>query len=582
VPIHYSIAMPAPHTHLFHVTLEVDAGPGAFLDVALPVWTPGSYMVRDYARHVQQFRASAGSTPLTWQKHDKTTWRIATGGAARITVQYAVYAFELTVRTSHLDGSHGYFNPACVCMYIPGRTGEPHSVEVHTPAGWRVTTGLERDGERFVAADYDELVDSPFECGDHRLLHFEVDAIPHEIAIWGHGNEDADRILTDTQRVVEAARDLFGALPYTRYVFILHLADGLYGGLEHRNSVTNIFDRWGFRPEKSYERFLGLTSHEFYHVWNVKRIRPAPLGPFDYSRENYTRQLWVMEGITSYYDNLILARAGLVTPERYLEMLAEDIQKLQAQPGRQLQSLAQSSFDAWIKLYRPDENSENSSISYYLKGSLVALLLDLEIRARTAGARSLDDVMRALFRRYPADGPGFAEADGFRDTVEAVVGEVSEEAADFGDFFAQYVAGADELDYKRAFEYVGLRPAWNDTAATAWHGMRLKTEHGRLKVAVVRADGPAYHAGIYAGDELLALDGVRIDEARLTARVAERRPGQTVTLSLFRRDDLLHIPLTLVAAPPDRLQITPIDAPTDAQRALYTGWLARYSSEQTG
>jgi Predicted protease with the C-terminal PDZ domain len=440
----------------------------------------------------------------------------------------------------------------------------------------------------FRAHDYDELVDSPFECGTHRLLTFEVDGIPHEIALWGRGNEDERQILADTRAIVETTRAMFGRLPYRRYVFIVHLVDGGYGGLEHRNSVSNIVDRWGFRPARSYEKFLALTAHEFFHVWNVKRIRPAPLGPFDYTRENYTRQLWVMEGITSYYDHLILLRAGLISRERYLETLADDIKLLQSQPGRTLQTLEQSSFDAWIKFYRPDENGPNSSVSYYLKGSLVALLLDLEIRRRTGGARSLDDVLRYLYEHYGGDQvhdlysgefarrPGFNDNDGFCRAVEAVAGE---EGGAYRAFLARAVASTDELEYDRAFDAVGLRLVRGHSLEKendhlpAWHGLRLKTEHGRLKVSVTLAGGPGEAAGIYAGDELIALDGVRIDEERLKARLAERKPGDTVVFSLFRRDDLLHIPLQLAEAPPDTLTITPVESPTEEQKRLLDGWL---------
>ncbi|MCS6937917.1 MAG: PDZ domain-containing protein [Roseiflexaceae bacterium] len=593
----YSISMLRPHTHLYDVTLDVHSVDSPTLDLALPAWTPGSYLIRDYARHVQRFAATDDrGEPLPWRKVDKTTWRIATGNARHVRVTYQVYAFDLSVRTSHLDGTHGYFNPSNVFMYRCAHTHEPCIVNVQTPSEWRVTTGLERiDGaeERcgwatFRAHDYDELADSPFECGTHRLLTFEVDGIPHEIALWGRGNEDERQILADTRAIVETTRAMFGRLPYRRYVFIVHLVDGGYGGLEHRNSVSNIVDRWGFRPARSYEKFLALTAHEFFHVWNVKRIRPAPLGPFDYTRENYTRQLWVMEGITSYYDHLILLRAGLISRERYLETLADDIKLLQSQPGRALQTLEQSSFDAWIKFYRPDENGPNSSVSYYLKGSLVALLLDLEIRRRTGGARSLDDVMRYLYERYGGDHvhdlysgefarrPGFDDDDGFCRAVEAVAGE---EGGAYRAFLERAVASTDELEFDRAFDAVGLRLVWGHSLEKendhppAWHGLRLKTEHGRLKVAVTLAGGPGEAAGIYAGDELIALDGVRIDEERLKARLAERKPGDTVVFSLFRRDDLLHIPLQLAEAPPDTLTITPVESPTDGQQRLLEGWL---------
>jgi predicted metalloprotease with PDZ domain len=601
--ISYTISMPEPHTHLFFVTIEVDAVADRTLDLALPVWTPGSYMVRDFARHVQSFAASAGQQQLEWRKADKSTWRVTTGGAGHITVSYQVYAFELSVRTSYLDGQRAAFTPATLCMYVPDRTDEPLAMHVVAPPEWRVSTGLDLAEETtgtvreltglnhgthffvrrstFRADDYDHLVDAPFFCGEHRLLTFEVDGIPHEIALDGRGNQDEQRILADTQRIVETTRNLFGALPYQRYVFLVTLTDGLYGGLEHRNSVWNTYPRWEFQPPRAYERFLALTSHEFYHVWNVKRVRPAPLGPFDYSRENYTRNLWVAEGITSYYDNLILARAGLATPERYLEWLAEEIKQLQSQPGRALQSLEQSSFDTWIKLYRPDENSINSSISYYLKGGLVALLLDLEIRHQTGGQRSLDDVMRLLYSEFEQSGSGFAEEFGFLAAVEAVAGTAD---GRYRDLFERYVAGTDELDFERGFALAGLRLEWShgearSEAVPAWHGLVLKTEHGRLLVKAVRSNGPANAAGIYAGDQIIAFDGTRVDEERLKARMAERRPGDTATLSLFRRDDLLHIPLTLTAAPPDTLKILPLPERTPQQLEVYQAWMGMPASQ---
>ena len=593
--IMYFISMLRPNTHLYDVALDIHPIEEPTLDLALPAWTPGSYLIRDYARHVQSFAVTDDQgAPLPWRKIDKTTWRIENGAARRIRVTYQVYAFELSVRTSHLDNTHGYFNPSNIFMYRCGHAHEPCLVHVQTPPGWRITTGLapapeQNDGwVTFHAHDYDELADSPFECGTHRVLTFKVDGIPHDIALWGRGNEDEQRILTDTRTIVETTRAMFGRLPYRRYVFIVHLVDGGYGGLEHRNSVSNIVDRWGFRPARSYEKFLALTAHEFFHVWNVKRIRPAPLGPFDYTRENYTRQLWVMEGITSYYDHLILLRAGLISRERYLETIADDIKLLQSQPGRAVQSLEESSFDAWIKFYRPDETGPNSSVSYYLKGSLVALLLDLEIRRRTGGARSLDDVMRYLYAEYADDHvhdlysgdqvkrPGFDDDDGFCRAVETVAG--AEDGA-YRAFLAHAVSGTGELDYARAFETVGLHLVWGHTLEKendhlpAWHGLRLKTEHGRLKVSVVLAGGPGEAAGIYAGDELIALDGVRIDEERLKARMAERQPGQTVVFSLFRRDDLLHVPLQLAEAPPDTLTIAPVEAPTDEQTRQLEAWL---------
>lgn len=618
--ITYTITMPVPDTHLYHVEVEIDAVAGPTLDLVLPAWTPGSYMIREYARHVQEFAAAgADGSPLPWRKVAKDTWRVTTAGAGAIRATYKVYANELTVRTSHLDASHGYFNSACVCMYTPGRTSEPLLVRVGAPAGWQVTTALpeyqdkgtggqgdkgialtpqpplplgkgesdlpapagsgaggEGDLPSFLAADYDELVDSPFECGTHRLLHFSVDGIAHRIAIWGRGNEDEARLLADTRRIVEAQRDLFGGLPYPHYTFILHLTDGRGGGLEHRNSVTNQVDRWTFRPERSYERYLSLTSHELFHVWNVKRLRPAPLGPFDYQRENYTRLLWLMEGATSYYDELLLVRAGLVKPDRYIEKLADEILTLQSQPGRRIQSLEQSSFDAWIKFYRPDENSANTSISYYLKGSLVCLLLDMEIRRLTGGERSFDDLLRHLYAAYPHSGPGIPEDGAMLAAIEAIAGH---HGGAFQTFLNRYVAGLDELNYPAAFAVVGLEPRWGhrkpgpNGAAPAWLGVTFKRQGERTLIAAARSDGPAYAAGVYADDELLAIDGWRVNEDRLNARIAERAPGDTVRLSLFRGDRLIELPVTLAAAPPDALEFAPVPGASAQQLAAYRAWL---------
>lgn len=613
IPMHaepvitYTIAMPQPHTHLYYVSIDVPGVDGATVDFILPSWTPGSYMIREFARHVQEFsaRTTAGDT-LPWRKVAKDTWRVETQGATHIGISYKVYAYELTVRTSHLDSSHGYFNGATTFMYVPGRTREPLALEVQTPPGWKwqVTTGLEHrarfqanetphdsdhkqapdpDTWSFIARDYDELVDCPVECGTHRLLTFEVDGIEHRIAIWGQGNEDEQRLVADTQRIVEVQRELFGGLPYAHYTFILHLSDR-YGGLEHRNSVTNSISRWSFQPEVAYQRFLELQSHELFHAWNVKRIRPAPLGPFDYRQENYTRLLWAMEGVTSYYDRLLLVRAELMSAERYLAMLADDILKIQATPGRRLHSIEESSFDAWIKFYRPDEQSDNSSISYYLKGGIVVLLLDLEIRQRTDGAVCFDDVLRYLYVTYPVSGLGISEDGGYLAAVEAVAGHAD---GAYHDFFARYVAGTEELDYTYGLGLVGLQPEWGYSQPArhrnppAWLGAKLKMEQGRTLVSSVRSDSPAYISGLYAGDELLALNGFRVDEKLLQSRLNEHAPGDTVTLSLFRRDELLHVTVVLANAPYDTLQIKPIENPTPSQEKLCQAWVGKHMWRET-
>ena len=577
--IGYVLAMSRPHSHLFEVAITIDGWNEPRLDLVMPSWTPGSYMIREYARHVQEFAVETDGHAARWEKTAKDAWRVETLLQGRIKITYKVFAHDLTVRTCHLDGTHGFGNGAGLFMFIPGRTADPLTLEIQVPQKWQVATGLEPMGGgngifRFRARDYDELVDCPVECGTHRLLAFDVDGTAHRIALWGRGNEDEARLVEDTKAIVTAQKSFFGGLPYKHYTFIHHLAAGR-GGLEHRNSAVFLCDRFGFRPRASYERFLELVSHEFFHVWNVKRVRPQPLGPFDYRRENHTRQLWTMEGITTYYEKRFLLFAKLYSKERFLERLSDEIGSLHAQPGRALQSLEQSSFDAWIKLYRPDENSANSSISYYLKGSIVAMLLDLTIRTATARKLALDDVIRHLAKQAMLDDTGFAEPEGFFEAVEKVAGERD---GVFKRFFERYVAGRTELDYDEILAPAGLKLAWSrrgggEAERGGWLGIATRAEGQRLFVASVRSDGPSFGAGLYAGDEIVAIDGHRIDETRFAQRLSERQAGAVAKVAVFRRDELLEIPVTLAEPPADVPAIVPREGAKPEQIALRDAWL---------
>ena len=610
----YRLSLPDPRTHL--VSVEMEAG-GVHEPVSLvmPAWTPGSYLIREFARNVVQLDATDGArTPLPYQKTDKHTWRIEAPADGTLRARWVVHADDLTVRTSHVDGSHASIIGAGVFMFLDGRQGEPVEVQVHAPQGWRVTTALEQVGEgRYRAADFDELVDSPLEIGVHQVVQWLVNGVPHQYAIWGRGNADPRRLAQDTTRIVLAEREIFGTLPYPHYTFLLHLSSGGGGGLEHRNCTSLLADRWGFRG-MAYESFLGLAAHELFHAWNGKRIRPAALGPFDYTRENYTRDLWVVEGITTYYTDLLLRRAGLIPQQRYLEKLAESISRFQTLPGRAVQPLADASFDAWIKFYRPDSNTPNATISYYQKGALVAMMLDLTIRGGTANARSLDDVLRALWERYGARDEGFPEG-----AVEAV----AEEVAGFSlrAFFDRTLRSTSELDYDSALAAVGLRlvpahlagppmgaPARPPVAAEGgaaggapkgpppgWRppppppfgapppmpgnresrtGLTLRHEGSRLVVVNVLAGTAGWEAGVNAGDELVALDGFRIPSPDwLNARLLEFKPGVQVGLTVFRRDELLTLPLRVDAGPPQRMVLRPVPDATEQQQAVLAHWL---------
>ncbi len=570
--VDYRIDLEERNAHLAGVEARFATG-GGDVDLKLPVWTPGSYLVREFERHLQDLTCvSEAGKPLPVRKIDKATWRVDARGAKEVIARYRVYANDLTVRSAHVDDTHAFLNGACTFLYTDALAGGEARVTVAPPAGWRVTVGLpEAKKNVFVARDYDELVDSPFEIGTHELVEFTAQGKPHRLAIWGQASVDRAALTADIVKIIDTAAALFGdGVPYDDYTFILMLAPNQYGGLEHKKSCALLSSPFTFHPRKKYEELLELIAHEFFHLWNVKRIHPTALGPFDYQREAYTRSLWVMEGVTSYYDRYLLVRAGLQKPEKYLEKLAEELVKIAAIPGRKRQSLEESSFDAWIKLYRPDENSVNSTISYYLKGGVVTLLLDLEIRARTGGKRSMDDVMRLLWTRFGKRGEGFAD-----DKVQAIVEEAA--GIELDAFFARHVRGHDEVDAERLLRTVGVSLSPDDEeeegARTPWLGITTREDGDALIVASALDGGPAVQAGLYANDQLVALDGFRVDAASLKDRLAAKRVGDAAPFTIFRRDVLRQVVVTLGERPVEKLKIAPIADAGDGEKAAYAAWM---------
>jgi predicted metalloprotease with PDZ domain len=579
--IAYTVSMPEPHTHLLQVELRVRAGATlpAQLDLVLPVWTPGSYLIREFERHVQDFAVTdATGKQLAWRKLNKDTWRIETGAGAReVRVNYRVYANELSVRTNELNDQHAFWNSAALLMYPAGQLHAPSTLRVVPFDNWKVATGLPEVGGQqnaFRAENFDILYDSPVEVSNFRVLTFDVRNVPHRIVIDGEGNYDAERLRRDVQKIVEAAAAVMGELPYHDYTFLYHLRATGGGGLEHLNSTAIIAQRFTFRPEASYRGFLSTTAHEFFHAWNVKRIRPDVLGPFDYTQENYTRLLWVAEGITSYYENILLRRAGLISDKDYLDRLARDIQGFQRQPGRLKVSAEESSFDAWIKQYRPDENTINSTISYYDKGALLGALLDLEIRRRSGDAKSLDDVMRYLYTEFYKKDRNYTPED-FQRACEQMAGD------SLDDFFRRFVRGREEMDYNAAFGGAGLqllttvvRPDGHAPDPRAFFGATLRQDGDRLTIVNVPSDTPAYEQGLNSGDQLIAIDGVRASTLDFfNARVAERKPGDEIQLTIFRADDLRTFRIKLGGRVEENYRIVPVKNPTPEQARIYQAWL---------
>jgi predicted metalloprotease with PDZ domain len=570
--------MSKPYTHLLEVELQV-VQPAATenIDLVMPVWTPGSYLIREFERNVQDFAAiDVNGRGLDWTKINKNTWRVRTGGEREWRVTYRVYANEFTVRTNELNADHAFWNNAALLMYLDGSISAPATLRVLPAPGWKVATGLppvSGQSNTFRAENFDILYDSPVEVSDFTELSFVVKGVPHRIVIDGRGNYGAERMRNDVRKIVETEAALMGDIPYHDYTFILHLRTNGGGGLEHLNSTALEFPRFNFAPEERYHRFYSLLSHEFFHLWNVKRIRPDVLGPFDYTKENYTKLLWVAEGITDYYAQLVLRRAGLISEHEYLENVAGAIQSLQNTTGRLEMSAEEASFDSWIKFYRQDENAANSQVSYYEKGALLGLLLDLEIRKRSGGAKSLDDVMRHLYNEYYKKGRNYKPQD-FQKACELMAG------AGLDQFFSRYVRGRDELDYDAAFNVAGLRldvtgqddPS-QPLARQAYFGADLNQQGDHLMVTRVFAGSPAYEQGINAGDQIVAVDNMRTSEEFFVARLAEKKPGDIVHLTVFRSDDLRSFDVKLGTRNTADYRIIPVSRPADEQRRIYQAWL---------
>ncbi|WP_341527093.1 M61 family metallopeptidase [Nostoc sp. UHCC 0302] len=567
--IYYLVAMPQPETHLFEVTLRLLNYSSPILDLKLPVWTPGSYLVREYAKNLQDFAAFAENKPLAWQKISKNHWQVEKTGVSELTVRYRIFANELSVRTNHLDATHGYFNGAAIFFRIPGWEKQPIRVTIAPPhPEWQITTPLEpadNDANTFLAGDFDTLVDSPFEIGRHKLYDFEVLGKPHELAIWGDGNFHAERMIADIQKIIQVEAEIFGGLPYERYVFLLHLFSQAFGGLEHKNSCSLIYQRFGFRAQDKYDRFIQLVAHEFFHLWNVKRIRPKALEVFDYDQENYTPSLWFCEGTTSYYDLLIPLRAGIYDAKAYLNNLGKEITRYETTPGRKVQPVSESSFDAWIKLYRPDANSGNSQISYYLKGEMVSLLLDLLIRSAHDNQRSLDDVMQKMWQQFGQAEIGFTPKQ-LQEVIESVAGR------DLNDFFQRYIDGTEDLPFNEYLEAFGLQLV-AEQEEEPYLGVKTNVENGREIIKFVETGSPAQAGGIDPGDELLAINGIKVAANSLSDRLKDYQPNNTVQVTVFHQDELRTYSVTLASPRPTRYQVKPLERADSKQQQNFTGWL---------
>jgi len=576
-PVLYRLEPADPAGHRYHITLTIPRPDPAGQRLALPAWIPGSYLIRDFSRQIETISARAGRRAVPVAKTDSHTWQAAPCRGPLV-VQYVVYAWDLSVRGAHLDESHGFFNGTSVFLKVEGQERAPCLVDLQAPPAlrhWKVYTSL--PGARgmpgaarlhgfglYRAPDYDALIDHPVEMGTPQVARFQAFGAEHELVFTGVApNLDLARIAADVKRICEAQIALFEPrtrrAPFLdsaeRYVFMTMVTGDGYGGLEHRASTALMASRKDLPAlgqkgqSEGYRTFLGLVSHEYFHTWHVKRIKPAAFAPYDLGRENHTRLLWVFEGFTSYYDDLMLLRAGVVDRDAYLRLLAKTISAVARTPGRFKQSIAQSSFDAWTRYYKQDENSPNALVSYYAKGALAALGLDLLIRRDSGGRHSLDDVMRLLWRRYGRDfyrgrPQGLAE--------DAMAGIVREAAGvDVSAFLRDCVEGTADVPLDELLAAQGIALQWKPASPLPGLDVRLRREGERMVLATVYEGGAAHRGGLSAQDVLVAVDGLRVDApAGLETLLSSYRPGDAVTVHVFRRDELRAFRVRLAAQPP--------------------------------
>lgn len=573
----YMIDLPEPQTQMVSITASFDLSnieTNGELVVHLPVWRPGLYLVLDQAGTMRDIAATdAAGRALPIRKTAKSTWRVRHGDADEVRFSYRIYANSILNRTRHVDSTHAFLSGSSVFVYTEALRDDPVRVEIgDMPAGWRVATGLRRVGDlSFECDNYDILVDSPLEIGVHDLIEFKVDGVPHEVAIWGRWDGNAGRIVETFTALGEVQQRIFGEFPYDRYVYIIHSAEGLRGGTEHYNSTVCSTEPTMWDDDDRWDRFLSLIAHELFHVWNVKRFRPAGIARYDYLRENYTELLWVAEGTTSYYDELSLPRAGILTGDEFLEWLGRNIDAHMNQPGRHLESLENSSFDAWIKLFHrgadrtPDRHNQGES--FYRKGALVSMMLDLEIRRRSEGVHSLDDVMRTLYERFPLGSEGFKTSD-----IAEVIAEFARGSMD--GFFDEYVAGVAPIEGRlgELLNDVGLCLVTPKEAAEgeteAFTGISVS---GDGTVRRIRSDGPAYDAGLLAGDQIIAVNSLRGRDDTNT-RLDALEPGQAVSLWVMRRDELHEVVFVAASRPAGDWEVRPVDDPSAAQQAAFRSW----------
>ncbi len=569
--IRHEISMASPHTHYFQVKTTVDLSQAhwnkSYIDFKMAAWTPGSYLIREFARNVESLTTLKNGQLIPVDKINKNTWRVPISkGQKQVSISYDVYAFELSVRTSFLDDTHGYINPASVLLYVNELAQQAQGLQINLHKSFqRISTAMKQTAPNtFEAKNLDELIDSPIEIGNHQVFQFKVGNIPHQIAFYGQAKVDTTKFIADVKKMCEEAARVIGVHPCDHYLFIIHNLQRGTGGLEHLYSTTCQVSRTAYETENGYHGILGLLSHEYFHLWNVKRIRPKALGPFDYENENYTHNLWLSEGMTSYYGALILQRSGQSTTDAYLKSMADEISSVENTPGNKVESAASASWDAWIKYYRPNENSRNSTVSYYSKGSVLGTVLNLWVIKQSQGKANLDDVFRYLYQNYYVKlQRGFTDAE-----LENAFSKVAGTSAKT--IFEQWVYGTKTPEYAQLFKEVGYD--WADSnVGKSIPFLGFSVTAG--KITSVLKGSTAYDYGLNVGDEVLKVNTETFESIEKSLK--DKKIGDTLLFTV-RRDGLertFAVPVgqSSMAA----FKLTTMNQLTEGQKSLRAKWLGK-------
>ena len=584
-PLHYELRFERPSTHLMDVTIRAADLEGPSVEFAMPDWAPGSYYLENYSANVQAFRAvGSDGKELSWRKTDSQTWRVELGGANAVTVSYQVFGDTLRNNQAQYNERHAFIGGPSVWMYLVGGKERPVELTIAVPTGWKVATGMERTSDHaFRAADYNWFADAPLEISDFAEKDFQVLGTTYHVIVHDvEDQKDFSKFTQDAQKFVETIVPMFSsvtgaeqAAPFKDYWFLFHVWPNTGGGLEHLNSTQINFSRgWDAQMPApgygtQYNLKLFVTAHEFLHAWNVKRLRPLPLGPFDYSQMVHTPSLWISEGLTSYYGELALERAGLITPQQYLDEMSYTITNFEQNPGRRERSIEDTSWDTWfngdtvIQL----NNLKNTNYSYYDGGQIMGHILDFAIRQNTKNQKSLDDWMRLLYSRYALPKPGFQPDDAVKAASEVAGVDVSE-------IFSKYISGKEPIPYEKYFAYAGIAVEKKLDPEKPWLGVsHSKSDDGHAKITNVIPGSSAGTAGLDRDDVVIGIDGRTVDEDAFNETILEHKPGDTLHITVIRLGEIKEIPVTLIASPYPAYKLKPMENPSDQQKAMYNSWM---------